>query len=145
MACWDARGKSEGVALHLLLGGAVRDQIALTEYFSFRLPPGEAAPIEIARYCGRMVADHDAQVFEGKVATVAMADAVTMLREIRAAIGARDLRIDANGGYSVPTARQALRAFAPFGISCVRARISAFPAIWLTCPKPCGCKRPTPS
>ena len=75
-----------------------------------------------------------------------------MLREIRAAIGARDLRIDANGGYSVPTARQALRAFAPFGISWFEdpcetyeemaqlrgARISAFPAMWLTCPKPRG-------
>ena len=64
-----------------------------------------------------MVADHDAEAFEGKVATVSVADEVTMLREIRAAIGARNLRIDANGGYTMPTARLALRALAPFGIS----------------------------
>ncbi len=41
LALWDARGKTEGVPLNLLLGGAVRTEIPLTEYFSFRLPPGE--------------------------------------------------------------------------------------------------------
>lgn len=120
MAMWDARGKTEGVPLSLLLGGAVRDDIALTEYFSYRLPgidPGEATPVEIARYCAAMVEAHGAEIFEGKVATVGMAEEVEMLREIRAAIGAREIRIDANGGYTLPTARLALRAFSPFGIS----------------------------
>ena len=120
MAMWDARGKTEGVPAALLLGGAVRDKIALTEYFSYRLPgtdPGEATPLEIARYCAAMIDAHGSTVFEGKVATVSMAEEVTMLCEIRAAIGARDLRIDANGGYTLPTARLALRAFSPFEIS----------------------------
>lgn len=120
MAMWDARGKTEGVPLSLLLGGAVRDRIAVTEYFSFRLPgvdPGEATPLDIARYCAAMVEAHGSPIFEGKVATVAMADEVTMLREIRAAIGGREVRIDANGGYTLPTARLAVRAFAPFDIS----------------------------
>ena len=100
MAMWDARGKTEGVPLSLLLGGAVRDRIAVTEYFSFRLPgvdPGEATPLDIARYCAAMVEAHGSPIFEGKVATVAMAVEVTMLREIRAAIGGREVRIDANG------------------------------------------------
>jgi glucarate dehydratase len=121
MACWDARGKTEGVPLWRLLGGKVRDRVAQTEYFSFRLPgtadPGEATPLDIARYCARMVERHGSPVFEGKVATVSMEEEVAMLREVRAAIGDRDLRIDANGSYTVPTARVALRAFAPFGIS----------------------------
>ena len=120
MAMWDARGKTEGVPAALLLGGAVRDKIALTEYFSYRLPGtdlGEATPLEIARYCAAMIEAHGSTVFEGKVATVSMAEEVTMLCEIRAAIGARDLRIDANGGYTLPTARLALRAFSPFEIS----------------------------
>ena len=120
MAMWDARGKTEGVPAALLLGGAVRDKIALTEYFSYRLPGtdlGEATPLEIARYCAAMIDAHGSTVFEGKVATVSMAEEVTMLREIRAAIGARELRIDANGGYTLPTARLALRAFSPFEIS----------------------------
>ncbi|MBI1170842.1 chloromuconate cycloisomerase [bacterium] len=120
MAMWDARGKTEGVPLTLLLGGAVRDQIALTEYFSYRLPgvdPGESSPVEIARYCAAMVEAHGSPIFEGKVATVALSEEVTMLREIRAAIGHRDLRIDANGGYTLPIARRALRAFSPFDVS----------------------------
>ena len=120
MAMWDARGKTEGVPLALLLGGAVRGDIALTEYFSYRLPgidPGEATPVDIARYCAAMIEAHGSTVFEGKVATVAMAEEVTLLREIRAAIGACELRIDANGGYTLPTARMALRAFSPFEIS----------------------------
>ena len=120
MAMWDARGKSENAPLSLLLGGAVRDHIALTEYFSFRLPgldAGEATPLDIARYCAAMVDQHNSPIFEGKVAAVAMADEVVMLREIRAAIGPRELRIDANGGYTLPTARLALRVFAPFDIA----------------------------
>lgn len=64
-----------------------------------------------------MIDAHGAEIFDGKVATVSMDEEVIMLREIRAAIGARELRIDANGGYTLPTARLALRAFAPFGIS----------------------------
>ena len=120
MAMWDARGKTEGVPVALLLGGAVREKVALTEYFSYRLTgtdPGEATPLEIARYCAAMIEAHGSTVFEGKVATVSMAEEVTMLREIRAAIGGRELRIDANGGYTLPTARLALRAFSPFEIS----------------------------
>ena len=120
MAMWDARGKTEGVPVALLLGGAVRDEVALTEYFSYRLPGtdlGEATPLEIARYCAAMIDAHGSTVFEGKVATVSMDEEVTMLREIRAAIGGRELRIDANGGYTLPTARLALRAFSPFEIS----------------------------
>lgn len=35
MALWDARGKIDGVPLSTLLGGAVRSEIALSEYFSF--------------------------------------------------------------------------------------------------------------
>ncbi len=120
MAMWDARGKTEGVTLALMLGGAVRTEIPLTEYFSFRLPgldAGEATPLDVARYCAQMADQHNSPIFEGKVATVAMADEIAMLREIRAAVGLREIRIDANGGYTLPAARMALRAVAPFGIT----------------------------
>ena len=74
MAMWDARGKLEDAPLHVLLGGAVRTEIALSEYFGFRLPAateqGEQTPEEIADYCARMVDEHGATSFEGKVATV---------------------------------------------------------------------------
>jgi glucarate dehydratase len=113
MAMWDARGKTESVPLYVLLGGAVRSEVALTEYFAFRLPgpkeKGEATALDVARYCARMVEEHGSDVFEGKVATVALDDEVTMVKEIRAAIGDRRLQLDANGGWTVPTAREAMR------------------------------------
>lgn len=40
-----------------------------------------------------------------------------MVREVRAAIGDRPLQLDANGGWTVPSARDALARFAPFDIS----------------------------
>jgi glucarate dehydratase len=92
----------------------VRTQVELTEYFSYRLPgpseAGESTPLEVARYCARMIEQHDAQGFEGKLATVGLDEEVEMVREVRRAIGPeRMLRLDANGGWTVPTARQALR------------------------------------
>lgn len=120
MAMWDARGKTEGVALTLLLGGMVRTEIALTEYFSYRFPGldrGEASPTDIARYCATMIERHGATVFEGKVGTVSLTEEVQMVREVRAAIGDRPLQLDANGGWTVPTARDALGRLAPFNIN----------------------------
>lgn len=120
MAMWDARGKTEGAPLFLLLGGAVRTSIALTEYFSYRFAgsdPGEATPTDVARYCARMIERYGSTVFEGKVGTVPLSEEVQMVREVRAAIGDRPLQLDANGGWTVPTAREALTRFAPFGIS----------------------------
>ena len=120
MASWDARARIEGVPLHLLLGGAVRTEIAVTEYFSYRLPgqsePGEQSPVAIARYCARMIEQHESDGFEGKVATVPLTEELEMLREVRAAIGDRMLRLDANGGWSVPTARDAIAKMDRFGI-----------------------------
>jgi len=121
MAMWDARGKTEGQPLHRLLGGAVRQAIPLTEYFSYRLPgaaePGEAGPADIARYCARMIEDHEAHIFEGKVGTVALAEELRMVAEVRAAIGDRPLQLDANGVWTLPTARHALGKLMPLDIT----------------------------
>jgi glucarate dehydratase len=120
MAMWDARGKTEGVPLHLLLGGAVRTEIPHTEYFSYRFAgprdPGESSPVEVARYCARMIEEHGSEIFEGKMSTVALAEELDMVREVRAAIGDRPLRLDANSGWTLPTAREALRRLEPYDI-----------------------------
>ena len=121
MAMWDARGKTEGVPLHLLLGGAIRMEIPHTEYFSFRLPgnsePGEATSSDVAAYCARMIERHGSSVFEGKVGTASLEEEVQMVRSVRAAIGDRELRLDANGAWTVPTAREAIRRLLPFDVT----------------------------
>lgn len=120
VAMWDARAKTEGVPLYVLLGGRVRKEVALSEYFGYRLPgpkeKGESTPTEIAKYCARMIEEHNSDSFEGKVATAALNDEVKMVKEIRAAIGDRQLKLDANAGWSVPTAREALRRMDPYVI-----------------------------
>jgi len=97
----------------VLLGGSVRSEVALSEYFGYRLPgpkeKGESTPTEIAHYCARMIEEHNSDSFEGKVATAPLNDEVKMVKEIRAAIGDRMLKLDANAGWTVPTAREALR------------------------------------
>ncbi len=121
MAMWDARARTEDQPLYRLIGGAVRHEIAVTEYFGYRLPgteePGEASPADIARFCARMIEDHDARIFEGKVGTVGFDEELRMVAEVRAAIGARPLQLDANGIWTLPTARHALRKLMPFDIS----------------------------
>ena len=121
MALWDARGRAQGVPLSLLLGGAVRAEVALTEYFSYRLAgpsyPGESTPLEVARHCARMIEEHGAGPFEGKVCTVSLEEEIQMVREVRAAIGeSRRLTLDANGGWTVPTAREAIRRLDRYNI-----------------------------
>ncbi len=121
IALWDLRGKAEDRAVYELLGGAVRTEIPLTEYFAFRLPgpgePGESTPLEIARYCARMVEEHGADAFEGKLGTVDLRDEVDMVREVRAAIGEdRMLRLDANGAFTVATALEIWRKIERYGI-----------------------------
>ena len=120
LALWDIRGKVEGRPLFDLLGGAVRTQIPLTEYFSYRFPgpshPGESTPLEVARECARLLEEFGGTIFEGKVGTVGVEDELVMVREIRAAIGDRPLRLDCNGGWLVPTARELIPRFEEFAI-----------------------------
>lgn len=122
MALWDIEARSQGVPLHDLFGGAVRPAVEFTEYFAYRIPgpgaAGEGTPAEVAGYCAAMVEAHGSPSFEGKVAVRPLREELRMLREVRAAIGPdRVLRLDANMGWSVPTARRALQALRPLRIA----------------------------
>ncbi len=130
LALWDIRGKREGRPLHDLLGGAVRREIPLTEYFSYRYAgpnhPGESSPLEVARTCARMVEEFDAKIFEGKVGTVAADEELKMVREIRAAIGDRPLRLDVNGGWLPETAQRLIPQFEAYGIDAWEDPVEGF-------------------
>ena len=65
----------------------------------------------VAAFCARMVEEHDSPVFEGKVAVHPVEDDVRLVREVRAAIGPdRALRLDANMGWRLETAKTCARA-----------------------------------
>src|SRR5205823_2617466 len=104
------------VPLYELLGGAVRKSVQFSEYFAYR-PGREETPAEVAAFCERMVEEHDSPVFEGKVAVRPVEEDVRLVREVRAAIGAgRELRLDANMGWRLETARRALALLGQFDL-----------------------------
>ena len=56
-----------------------------------------------------MIDEHGSTNFEGKVGTVGLDEEVRMVRLVREAIGDRPLKLDANGAWTVQTAREAVR------------------------------------
>jgi L-alanine-DL-glutamate epimerase-like enolase superfamily enzyme len=108
MALWDIAGKATGRALHELLGGAVRDCV---QYFGF--PQGDT-PQELARDARRW-ADSGCEVIYVKVGRGEALD-VAIAQEVRAAIGAKRLRLDANEAWDALTARRMIKALAAYDI-----------------------------
>ena len=126
IALWDIAARMAGVPLCELLGGACRMEVGFTEYFAYR-DGLEESPAEVAAFCARMVEEHDSPVFEGKVAVRPVDEDVALVREVRAAIGAdRELRLDANMGWSLESARRALSLVEPFEIANVEEPVRYF-------------------
>jgi glucarate dehydratase len=126
IALWDVSAREAGVPLHELLGGSCRTQVEFTEYFAYR-PGREETPAEIGAYCARMVEEHASPAFEGKVAVRPVSDDARLVREVRAAIGPeRGLRLDANMGWSLKTARDALTLVEPCDVANVEEPVASF-------------------
>jgi glucarate dehydratase len=114
------------VPLHRLLGETCRTTVAFSEYFAHRVGR-EESPSAVAAYCARMVEEHGSQVFEGKVAVSPVEEEIRLVREVRQAIGPdRELRLDANMGWRVETARQALELLEPFDVANVEEPVGSF-------------------
>jgi glucarate dehydratase len=126
IALWDIAAREEAQPLYELLGGSVRTTVAFSEYFAYR-EGHEDTPAAVADYCARMAEEHDSPVFEGKVGVRSPEDDVALVREIRAAIGPeRELRIDANMGWTPETARAVLAATEPYAVANVEEPVGSF-------------------
>lgn len=126
IALWDIAGREAREPVHVLLGGAVRTEIPLTEYFAYR-PGREERPEDVAAFCARMVDEHDSPWFEGKVAVRPLDEDVRLVRAVREAIGSeRVLRLDANMGWRLKTAERALGRLAEYDVANVEEPVSSF-------------------
>ncbi|MEX1105479.1 MAG: mandelate racemase/muconate lactonizing enzyme family protein [Ilumatobacteraceae bacterium] len=117
LALWDLRARRAGVPLVDLLGGRVRDAVAFTEYFALRHGREDTVD-DVVAYCHRMVDEHEAPWFEGKLGVLDVATEMAMVERLVTELGeGRVLRLDANGAYTVPTARHVCQRLAELGIA----------------------------
>ncbi|MGH7325113.1 MAG: muconate/chloromuconate family cycloisomerase [Candidatus Rokuibacteriota bacterium] len=118
MALWDLNGRVLGVPVHRLLGGRVRDRVALS--WSLAVEDAEA---EVAE--ARQLVARGHRIFKIKTAAHPLAEDVERVRRIREAVGPQvALRIDANQGWDRPTALRAIRAMEPYGLDFVEQPVA---------------------
>ena len=105
MALWDLCGKSAGIPLYEMLGGAMREEV---DYFYFlQWQDDSSAESEIEEQCRKAV-ELDYEVFYIKVG-INREHEESILDVIRKTIGPkRRLRIDANEAWSLPEALEIL-------------------------------------
>ena len=126
IALWDIAAREARLPLCRLLGDLVREEIPFTEYFAPRVGR-EQSPREVAGYCARMVEEHGSPAFEGKVGVWPPAEELELVRLVREAIGPeRPLRLDANMGWSLDTARGMLVSLAEYEIASIEEPVATF-------------------
>jgi L-alanine-DL-glutamate epimerase-like enolase superfamily enzyme len=108
MALWDLAGKAAGCAVSELLGGPVRDAV---HYFGF--PQGDL-PEEIARGA-RFWSEQGSDVIYVKIGRGDEVDQA-IVEQVRAAIGTRRLRIDANEAWDILQTRRMAQRLARFDV-----------------------------
>lgn len=109
MACWDVIGKHAGLPLYQLWGGMYRARVPVAAYVQ------SDDPDEVAREAHAAVANGFGTI---KI-KVGMGEAldVELVRAVREAVGpAVKLRADANGAWTVGTAKRLLRKLEPFDL-----------------------------
>ncbi len=132
IALWDILGKSLGKPIYALLGGPVRDRIALYTH-----PPEPATPEAAVADAKEIVAsghrafkidpmmhslhgglrDGNITFMDGELSPQGLAEAVEITAAVREAVGPHiEVLIDAHGRYNVPTAIQLANALAPYNI-----------------------------
>ncbi len=128
IALWDTLGKSLDRPIFRLLGGPVRDRIALYTH-----PPEPQEPRQAAEDAKRIVASgHRAfkmdpmshslpsrgvRYMDGEISAQGEQEAVDITAAVREAVGPQiKVLIDAHGNFNVPTAIRLANKLAPYGI-----------------------------
>jgi len=102
MALWDAAGKAAGKPVYELLGGKVREFVT-TKWSVSGVEPEQAAAI------GRWAIDEGFKAMKVKVGIDPAGD-FARVQAVRNTVGPQvKLGVDANGGWSVDAAREAIR------------------------------------
>ena len=111
MACWDIAGKDAGKPIYELLGGAARPLTIRCRFSMGAYPPEQAR-----RRAGELV-EEGFETFKVKVGTNIDED-VERVGIVREVMGPdRELVIDANCGYDVDTAIEAVRRMADCNVA----------------------------
>ncbi len=124
MALWDILGKSVGLPVYRLLGGAVREFVP-TKFSVSGLEPERAADIAV------WAVEQGFRAMKVKVGIDPESD-VARVRAVREAIGP-DVRlgVDANGGWSPRVAIQTIRRLYDYNIYFVEQPVPALDVSWL--------------
>lgn len=113
-ALWDIKGRKLGVPVYELLGGAVRDRIAVYAWIGGDRPQDVAAQASVRKEQGFRAVKMNAVEGIGWLDSHAQIDALASRIETVRASGI-DVGVDFHGRVHKPMARAALKVIEPFG------------------------------
>ena len=108
MAMWDAVGRSSGLPLHALWGGAYRQQVEVAAYLF-------GTDAHALHRSAQRFMDQGYRSFKVKIGMTAVSD-LTNVEAVRAAVGDCPLRADVNGAWTPGTARRMLDKLKAFDL-----------------------------
>jgi glucarate dehydratase len=114
MALWDLSCKAANEPLHVRLGGAVRGRVPTTRLLT-RADVPTPTPAALADAARNAVAEGGCTTLKFKGSSDATAD-VEVMRALRDALPAHQLRVDPNAAWSVPQSLHAARELEPLDL-----------------------------